>query len=145
LITYSHSHQTYSTLDGHYPLPVDALITLAKVIIKDVQVHHIALRASDAVNDANDDDTALDENDNLIDIYNTLIQVEPPPPPSSEDRDVTECERNWREDSALSRTKVAGAGICGEIEWVSHMALDSCANYHGCTTGYRGSSYSKKE
>lgn len=98
--------ESVAPLTGTIHYPVHALVTLAKFIIKDVQAHHTALR--DAPYDTDDDDTILDESDNLIDIYNALIQVEPPPLP--EDRYVGEYERSWLEDPRFPEQRLLQLG-----------------------------------
>jgi len=103
----------------HYPL--DALLALAKLIIKDVHAHHTALR--DAADDVDDEDTSAEEGYNIAHIYTALIQVDPHLPPSMNDEEVTEAARRWVEDPRSAERGLLELGLVGTIGWVIDEAV----------------------
>jgi hypothetical protein len=104
-------------LTGIVRYPLDALLTLAKLIIKDVHAHHNGLRI--AADDANDEDTSLEEGYNVANVYTALLQVEPLLPSWLDEKDVTEVERRWVEDPRSAEKGLLALGRVGKIGWVS--------------------------
>lgn len=111
---------TIAPMTGTVHYPIDDLIALAKLIIKDLRAYHISLR--DAADDIDDEDTSVEEGYIISYIYSILIQVEPPPPPTSQE-DVTEFERRWREDPRSPERDLLSIGSMGNSEWVIKEAV----------------------